>query len=528
MAAIKVNVDFMIIHPCYTGGGARQSEDSAPADTMTMLPAHKRALLLCGCILAAAAPLGALEDNPLAPGEAPALNSGMTEGKTGERGGALDARAASLAADVRAETLRTWEAYVTYAWPHDELLPLTKGHHDWYADSLSIAPIDAYSTLKIMGFNDEAKRIEDFVVTGFSADKDDNVKVFEVNIRILGGLLCIYELSGDRRVLEKARDFADRLLPAFKSPTGLPYYFVNLRTGVPKGNIVNVAEAGSYLFEFGILSYYTGNPVYYQTAKNADRALFSRRSPLGLLGRDINVETGEWTMTQSMVGAYADSYFEYLYKSWLLFHDPEIKGVWDASIGAIQAHIAEPRGDLLWYGKVDMNTGRKASSEVTLWDAFFPGLLALSGDLERSRKSDAAWDWVWDRNGLVPMVYDYGRDTVVNPYYQLNPEVIESAFYLWKLTGETRYFDQIAKYYGDIKKHCRTEVAYSHIKDVRTMEKANEMETFFIAETLKYSYLSFDKGNPVNPADYVFSTEAHPFRKGQFEEARIGPSLGIR
>ena len=155
-----------------------------------------------------------------------------------------------------------------------------------------------------------------------------------------------------------------------------------------------VAEAGSYLFEFGILSYYTGNPVYYQTAKNADLRLLSMRSPIGLLGRDMNVDTGGWTMTQSMVGAYADSYFEYLYKSWLLFHDPEIKRIWDASIAAIQVHLAEPRGNLLWYGKVDMATGRKVSSEVTLWDAFFPGLLALSGDLARSARGDAAWDSV--------------------------------------------------------------------------------------------------------------------------------------
>ena len=458
-----------------------------------------RLVLLCGCLLGAQA-----------------LNAAVT-----------DADAAALARDARAETLRTWMAYVKYAWPHDELLPLTMGHHDWYADSLSIAPIDAYSTLKIMGYDEEAKRIEDFVVRDFSVDKDESVKVFEVNIRILGGLLCIYELTGNRQVLDKARNFADRLLPAFRSPTGLPYYFVNLRTGATKGSIVNVAEAGSYLFEFGILSYYTGNPVYYQTAKNADRKLFSMRSPIGLLGRDMNVDTGEWTMTQSMVGAYADSYYEYLYKSWLLFHDPEVKAMWDSTIGAIQAHIAEPKGGLLWYPKVDMNTGRKVSAEVTLWDAFFPGLLALSGDLARSRRSDAAWDQVWDRHGLVPMVYDYDRNEVVNPYYQLNPEVIESAFYLWKFTGEPRYLDQVAKYYGDIKERCRTEVAYSHIQDVRTMKKADEMSTFFIAETLKYSYLSFSRGNPVNPTDYVFSTEAHPFRKADFHEPEITHNLGL-
>jgi hypothetical protein len=149
-----------------------------------------------------------------------------------------ESRAAFLAADVKAETLRTWHAYTEYAWPHDDLLPISRKFHDRYGDSISIAPIDAYSTLRVMGFADEARRIEDFVVNDLSFDKDDYVKVFEVNIRILGGLLCMYEMSGDARILEKARQFGDKLLPAFQSPTGLPYYYVNLRTGATKGRVV--------------------------------------------------------------------------------------------------------------------------------------------------------------------------------------------------------------------------------------------------------------------------------------------------
>lgn len=439
---------------------------------------------------------------------------------------AVDAPA--LADDVKAETLRTWNAYVRYAWPHDELLPISRGYRDWYGESINIAPIDAYSTLKVMGFDAEAARIEAFVVTKLSFQKDDFVKVFEVNIRILGGLLSIYEMSGDKAVLAKAKEFAERLLPAFRTPTGLPYKFVNLATGARRDATVNVAEAGSYLFEFGLLSYYTGDPRYYQTAKRASLEINALRSPLGLVGRDLNVETGRWTMTQSMVGAFADSYFEYLYKSWLLFRDPEIKAAWDSSIAAIQRHIADRRGPLLWYGKVDMYTGRRVSTDVTLWDAFFPGLLAISGDMPRAEASQASWDRLWDQHGLIPMGYDYERDKITNPYYQLNPELIESTFYLWRLTGNPRYLGEIAKYYADIKRFCRNDTAYCHVEDVRTMKKADEMETFFIAETLKYCYLSFAPDCPVNPADYVFSTEAHPFRKGSFDPATAAERLGFK
>jgi hypothetical protein len=430
--------------------------------------------------------------------------------------------------DVKKETLRTWKAYSKYAWPHDGLLPISKGFLNWYSESISISPIDSYSTLKLMGFDDETKRIENFVIDSLIFDKDIFVKVFEVNIRLLGGLLNIYESTGNERVLQKAQDFAERLLPAFTSPTGLPYYYVNLKTGATKGKVINVAEAGSYLFEFGILSYYTSNPKYYQVAKKATKKIHSLRSSLNLLGRDVNVETGKWEMTHSMVGAYADSYFEYLYKSWLLFNDPEIKEIWDVSISAIQKHIAEKQDTLLWYGKVDMYSGKKIKSEVTLWDAYFPALLALSGDLPRAKKSMDAWDCLWSKNGLVPMVYDYEKDSVVNPFYQLNPEVIESTYYLWHFTGDSTYYKRIKKYYMDIKEYCRTEIAYCHIEDVVSKKQKDEMETFFIAESMKYFYLTFHSKSNINPSDYVFSTEAHPFKKSIFLRELVQKRLAIK
>lgn len=433
----------------------------------------------------------------------------------------------SLAEDVKKETIRTWNAYTKYAWPHDELMPISKKYHDWYAESINMSPMDAYSTLKVMGFDAEADRIENFVIDSLNFDKDIFVKVFEVNIRILGGLLNIYEMSGNKNVLQKAQDFADKLVPAFNSPTGLPYYYINLKTGATKGKIVNVAEAGSYLFEFGILSYYTENPKYYQVAKRATKQIYSMRSKLDLLGRDIDVETKKWTLTQSMVGAYADSFFEYLYKSWLLFKDPEIKEIWDVSITAIQKYIADPHDKMLWYGKVDMNTGKKLNAEVTLWDAYFPSLLSLSGDLQRAEASDNTWDSLWDKYGLIPMVYDFDKDSIINPSYQLNPEAIESAYYLWQYTGDSLYFNRVKKYYNNVKKYCRTEIAYCHIENVITKKQKDEMETFFIAETLKYFYLTFNSKAAVNLKDYVFSTEAHPFRKSSFNPDKTKQYLGI-
>ena len=55
--------------------------------------------------------------------------------------------------------------------------------------------------------------------------------LFLFSFRVVGGLLSTYDLSGDKMFLEKAKDIADRLLPAWNTPTGIPYNIINLRSG---------------------------------------------------------------------------------------------------------------------------------------------------------------------------------------------------------------------------------------------------------------------------------------------------------
>jgi hypothetical protein len=418
-----------------------------------------------------------------------------------------------MAEKIKAEFVRCWDAYKTYAWGHDVLLPVSKGNMDWYEQSLHISPIDAYSTMKVMGLDKEADEVQRYVVDSIDFNKDFFVKTFEVNIRILGGLVAMYEFSGDKKVLAKAEDFGKRLLPAFNSPTGIPYYWVNLNTGEVKGEIVNMAEGGSYLLEMGMLSRFTGNPLYYETAKKASIGIFNRRSAIGLIGESINVETGNWTDSISHIGCCIDSYYEYLYKGWLLFNDEEIKNAWDQSIQSIQKYIADEVDSSLWYCKVSMETGKKVNQVVTLYDAYFPALLALSGDLQHAARYQSSWNNLWLKYGLEPMVYDYGKKEILNASYNLNPEIIESAYYLYHFTGDKKYKEMASQYFADLVAYCRTEVAFTNIKDVTTKEQKDHMETFFLAETMKYLYLTFANPQGINPDDCIFSTEAHPFRK---------------
>jgi len=173
------------------------------------------------------------------------------------------------AEQVRQEFLHAWNGYKQYAWGHDELKPLSKGYHDWYGKPLLMTPVDALDTMLLMGFDDQAKEARELIDTKLSFDRDIYVKTFEVTIRLLGGLLSSYELTHDKRLLTLAEDLGDRLLPAFGSPTGMPYVEVNLKTGKVRNSETNPAEVGTLLIEFGTLSKLTGRPNYHDKAKTA-------------------------------------------------------------------------------------------------------------------------------------------------------------------------------------------------------------------------------------------------------------------
>ncbi|MEM6685968.1 MAG: glycoside hydrolase family 47 protein, partial [Bacteroidota bacterium] len=430
------------------------------------------------------------------------------------------------AEEIKAETIRAWNAYKEYAWGFDVLLPLSKKGYNWYESSLGISPFDAYSTLAVMGLQEETKTIETYALSK-DWNQDVYVQVFEVNIRILGGLLAMYDHSKNPEILEKAIDFGNRLLPAFNSPTGIPYHSVNLKTGKTAGNlgegngtIVNTAQAATYLFEFGILSYYAKDPKYYQAAKKASLAIFNRKSEIGLPGDFINVETGEWTNHWSYLQAGMDSYYEYLFKSNYLFPDSEIEAAWQFSIEKINQYYAETSQSKQFYACVNMHTGEIVKRSMSLYDAFFPAIQALSGDVETAEKNMATWNWLWNKYKLLPTRYLYEEDKIEYANSELNPEIIESAYYLHQITGKQEYLDMIDTYWHDMKVCCRNEVAFNAVEDVRTMEAKDYLATYFYAETLKYFYLAKATKDVFDFNDYVFNTEAHPFKKSNFDREK--------
>jgi mannosidase alpha-like ER degradation enhancer 2 len=424
-----------------------------------------------------------------------------------------DAQARQMAERVRGELLHAWNNYEHYAWGHDALKPLSKTPHDWYGQSLLMTPVDALDTLILMKLEAEAGKAQALIVSDLSFDRDIYVKNFEITIRLLGGLLSSYQLTGDKRLLALAEDLGNRLLPVFNSPTGLPYVYINLRTGQVREPLSNPAETGTLLLEFGTLSKLTGKPVFYEKAKRALVETYKRRSPIGLVGSTINVETGAWTERDSHISGGIDSYYEYLWKCWLLFGDQDCLEMWKTSIAAINQYLADEVDGNLWYGHADMATGQRTDSTYGALDAFFPALLALSGDLPRARRLQISSFKMWNLHSIEPEIVDYKTMRVVATTYHLRPEIVESTYYLYHYTGEAEYRRQGEAMFGDFVKYCRTETGYAALQNVVTKEKRDEMESFALAETFKYFYLLFAPRDTLDFDRVVFNTEAHPLRR---------------
>ncbi|KAJ2325460.1 hypothetical protein GGI00_005031, partial [Coemansia sp. RSA 2681] len=191
---------------------------------------------------------------------------------------------ANRAADVRDNFLRAWRAYKKYAYGSDEINPLTleavTTRNGWGATL-----IDSLDTIHIMGLDDEFKEATE-KVRSINFDKNDGEpsKVFETNIRYIGGLISAYELSNDKIFLTQATALADIMLEAFDTPTGIPWQMWDVQTGTGSSEtgpstLNNLAEIGTYQLEFFRLSQLTHDPVYHKAAQRVYDVILDRNVP---------------------------------------------------------------------------------------------------------------------------------------------------------------------------------------------------------------------------------------------------------
>ena len=414
--------------------------------------------------------------------------------------------------NVKAAAQHAWKGYKDYAWGADDLKPLTKTPKTWYKISMLMTPVDAFDTFTLLGLTAEANEAKEIILSKLSFNIDNDVQVFEITIRLLAGLLTAYELDGNKKFLTLATDLGNRLMPAFNTKTGMPFRYVHLQTGKTRDSINNPAEIGTLMMEFGKLSKITGDNKYYNAAKKGMMEVYKRRSAIDLVGEQIDVNTGQWVSTQSHISGYIDSYFEYMYKSWLLFGDKDFKIAFDKLNSALKKYMIS-KTDHGWFMRhVDMNSGKETATTYGALDAFYAGLCAFSGDVETGKKIQEANYYMWTKFNIEPEEFNFMTDTIMSAYYILRPENLESCFYLYRLTGQNKYLWQGKQMVDDILTHCKNEVGYASLKNVLTYEKINSMESFFFGETLKYAYLIFAPESTLDLKKLVLTTEAHPFK----------------
>ena len=422
----------------------------------------------------------------------------------------------ALGADVRAEMAWAWAEYRRLAWGKDQIRPLTGGVESFplKAHHLGLSLIEAMDTLWVMGLDAEFADALEWVKAELDFDVDGEVSVFETIIRLVGGLLSAHHAVPDPVLLAKARDLADRVLPAFATPTGMPWRYVNLRTGAVRDFRTNPAEVGSCIAEFGTLSRLTGDQRYLDAAKRAQVAIFERRSPIGLLADAIDATTGQWLSRRATIGPPSDSFYEYCWDGWQLLGDRDCRHMYRVLTAAILEHrqVRGPDGRL-WFDDVDFETGAVLSSNQDELASFYGGLLAQGGAAEIGAACTRAWATVQDRFGILPEGYDHatGRPTLVTN--ALRPELADAAFNLWLLDRRPEWRLLGRAHYFAMKRWNRAAHGYAAIADVtaRPMTQANHCPGYWWSEQMKYYYLLFADTPRFDYRRNYLSTEGNVF-----------------
>ncbi|KAF8512524.1 glycoside hydrolase family 47 protein [Hysterangium stoloniferum] len=472
-----------------------------------------------------------------------------------------------------------FQAYNVSAFGHDDLKPVSKGFSDG-RNGWGASIIDALSTMKIMGLNDTFDTCVDFATKiDFRQSKTpDTVSVFESTIRYVGGLLSAYQLNGNQPqgLVDQAQQLADKLALGFSGNRSIPWGFVDFSTNSPVHQSSNVAEAGTLTMEWATLSELTHNATYRNLAEKSAKHIAQLAGPLpGLPAQSINPGDGTFIGGYVTWGGGTDSYLEYLLKYPRLIpdSDPIFINTWQTAVDSSIKYLLKTStvGNLLYLA--DMTDDRRIRHIGTHLACFHGGNWILGGKLLNNQTIvdyglqlvDACWNtysstatkigpeafgFISEVKGAPPNGTDDGSFTG-NPItaddlsfnkehgfyifngaadYILRPEVLESNFYAWRVTGDPKYIanaQSVVQSYSDFLVVPGGGGGVSGILDVSNTsitnsDRVDDTESFFFAEVMKYLYLTFDDPNHISLDEWVFNTESHPLRAPQLESFAKG------
>ncbi|KAF4209010.1 hypothetical protein CNMCM8980_001687 [Aspergillus fumigatiaffinis] len=469
----------------------------------------------------------------------------------------------SRAAAVQEAFSHAWDGYMEYAFPHDELLPISNSYGD-SRNGWGASAVDALSTAIVMRNATIVNQILDHIAKIDYSKTSDMVSLFETTIRYLGGMLSGYDLlkgpAADLvkdstkvdMLLQQSKNLGDVLKFAFDTPSGVPYNNINITSHGNDGATTNgLAVTGTLVLEWTRLSDLTGDPEYAKLSQRAESYLLapqpSSGEPFpGLVGSEISIQTGQFTNGFVSWNGGSDSFYEYLMKMYV--YDPKrfatYKDRWVAAAESSIDHLASnpaSRPDLTFLATYNKGSLGLSSQHLACFDG---GSYLLGGTvLDRADLIDFGLKLVdgcadtyqqtltgigpesfgWDEKS-VPAdqkeFYERAGFYVQSGAYILRPEVIESFYYAYRVTGKKQYRDWVWNAFESINKYCRTGSGFAGLTDVNAVNGGNRydnQESFLFAEVMKYAYLTHapedewqvqrGSGNK-----FVFNTEAHPVR----------------
>ncbi|TLD27332.1 hypothetical protein PspLS_04525 [Pyricularia sp. CBS 133598] len=483
---------------------------------------------------------------------------------------------ATRQAAVKQAFEKSWGSYRQYAWGYDELRPVTLEGHNSFAGwgATLVDSLDSLWIMGMK--DDFAEAVKAVKKINWSKSSGPMCSLFETNIRYLGGLLSAYDLSQEKVLLDKAVELAHMLYAAFDNQFRLPvnaFFFTDAWNGDLQLSYREVAAAvGSMSLEFTRVAQLTGEPKFYDAIDRIKVHLSNSQNETrvpGLWPMSFDLHDGfDAQDTIFTLGAQADSLYEYLPKMYALLggRDQTYATMHKTAMDAAEKHILfrpmipDKDVDILFPGNLRAYVSAgdlQMTPEIQHLGCFTGGMYALGGrllnndshvELGKQLARGCAWAYKATVSGIMPEVASmvaceepklakckwnksifeakggkYRTEgmppafaSITDYRYILRPEAIESVFVLYRITGDREWLDWAWAMFESIKKATETEKAFSAIANVLGPDgranKANGMESFWLAETLKYFYLIFSDPDLISLDDYVLNTEAHPLK----------------
>jgi mannosyl-oligosaccharide alpha-1,2-mannosidase len=475
-------------------------------------------------------------------------------------------------AAIKSTFIRGWEGYKNRAWLKDELLPISGGSQNHFG-GWAATMVDSLDTLWIMDLKvDFAQALGVIGSIDFTQTEQEEINVFETTIRYLGGLLAAWDLCGEEGslgvevLMAKAVELGEFLYAAFDTANRMPimrWRWKNAKYGAIQqaDDAVLLAEIGSLSVEFTRLSQITGDPKFYDAVQRITDRFETAQDLTNLPGLwPIVVNPKEDNFgdnTDFSIGAMADSTYEYLLKEHILLggRSTQYWGLYNFAIDAAEQYLffrpmTKSGADILIPGDRHGIPGTVGTLDPRgqHLSCFVGGMLALGSkvferpdDLVIARKlvNGCLWAYHSMPTGIMPETFHVTPCTdpdqctwVEQPHsedpknfpeffdipdkrYILRPEAIESLFVLYRVTGDETLRDEAWKLFEAIDNHTKTEYGNAALSDVTRVPapQTDSMESFWTAETLKYFYLIFSPPEVLSLDEWVFNTEAHPFKR---------------